>query len=127
MTNRPAHCLKSTQSKRYARTGQYRRCGAEPVAVAERNGNEIWVVNHLSDSVSGGGLARVAYKILQVGDRPRDVCLPGPIATVLCDCSVSRLNHFNLTSASPPQPGQGRAEFGLLMQRISTTVLTAIR
>src|SRR5215218_5774001 len=32
--------------------------GLEPVAVAARNDNEIWVVNHLSDSVSVVELAR---------------------------------------------------------------------
>src|SRR5215210_7784895 len=47
--------------------------GLEPVAVAARNDNEVWVVNHLSDSVSvvelaqGGNSGRVVRTLL-VGD-----------------------------------------------------------
>ncbi|WP_427551566.1 YncE family protein [Methylomonas sp. MS20] len=51
--------------------------GLEPVALAVRNDKEVWVVNHLSDSISivslddnGGG--RVT-RTLQVGDEPRDI------------------------------------------------------
>src|SRR5262245_43790786 len=49
--------------------------GMEPVAVAARTNTEVWVVNHLSDSVSIVDLAstppRVARTLL-VGDEPRD-------------------------------------------------------
>lgn len=55
--------------------------GQEPVAVAVRNDNEVWVVNHLSDSVSvvrlDGAAPRVANTIL-VGDEPRDIVFAGP-------------------------------------------------
>jgi 6-phosphogluconolactonase (cycloisomerase 2 family) len=56
--------------------------GLEPVAVAVRTPNEVWVVNHLSDSVSivtvdGDGEARVAQTLL-VGDEPRDIVFAGP-------------------------------------------------
>ncbi len=57
--------------------------GLEPVAVAARNDNEIWVVNHLSDSVSvvaltqGGHSGRVVRTLL-VGDEPRDIVFGGP-------------------------------------------------
>ena len=56
--------------------------GLEPVAVAARNDNEIWVVNHLSDSVSvvtlspGGNSGRVVRTLL-VGDEPRDIVFGG--------------------------------------------------
>ncbi len=56
--------------------------GLEPVAVAARNENEIWVVNHLSDSVSiveltqGGHNGRVVRTLL-VGDEPRDIVFGG--------------------------------------------------
>jgi DNA-binding beta-propeller fold protein YncE len=56
--------------------------GLEPVAVAARNENEIWVVNHLSDSVSvveltqGGHSGRVVRTLL-VGDEPRDIVFGG--------------------------------------------------
>jgi DNA-binding beta-propeller fold protein YncE len=56
--------------------------GLEPVAVAARNDKEIWVVNHLSDSVSvvtlapDGKSGRVVRTLL-VGDEPRDIVFGG--------------------------------------------------
>ena len=55
--------------------------GLEPVAVAARTNAEVWVVNHLSDSVSIVDLstspARVVRTLL-VGDEPRDLVFAGP-------------------------------------------------
>jgi YVTN family beta-propeller protein len=55
--------------------------GLEPIAVAARNDAEVWVVNHLSDSVSVVDVAsdppRVVRTLL-VGDEPRDVVFAGP-------------------------------------------------
>jgi DNA-binding beta-propeller fold protein YncE len=57
--------------------------GLEPVAVAARSATEVWVVNHLSDSVSvvaldpGGHTGRVVRTLL-VGDEPRDIVFGGP-------------------------------------------------
>ena len=54
--------------------------GLEPVAIAARNEHEIWVVNHLSDSVSivevGASPPRVVRTLL-VGDEPRDIVFAG--------------------------------------------------
>lgn len=54
--------------------------GLEPVAVAARSDNEVWVVNHVSDSVSivrvDGSRARVVRTLL-VGDEPRDIVFAG--------------------------------------------------
>jgi DNA-binding beta-propeller fold protein YncE len=53
--------------------------GLEPVAVAARDDSEVWVVNHLSDSVSVvslTGTPRVVRTLL-VGDEPRDVVFAG--------------------------------------------------
>ncbi len=55
--------------------------GMEPVAVAVRPGtSEVWVVNHLSDSVSivdvGTAPPRVVRTLL-VGDEPRDIVFAG--------------------------------------------------
>ncbi len=48
--------------------------GLEPVSVAERSEGEIWVVNHLSDSVSVVNLQLgVVVETIQVGDRPGDI------------------------------------------------------
>jgi DNA-binding beta-propeller fold protein YncE len=57
--------------------------GLEPVAVALRDDRRIWVVNHLSDSVSvvdyddALGAGRVV-RTLAVGDEPRDIVFAGP-------------------------------------------------
>jgi YVTN family beta-propeller protein len=55
--------------------------GLRPVALALR-GNEVWVVNHLSDSVSVVDIGdpsrpRVTHT-LQVGDEPRGIVVAGP-------------------------------------------------
>jgi DNA-binding beta-propeller fold protein YncE len=57
--------------------------GLEPVAVAMKNENEAWVVNHVSDSVSivnigPLGLGSRVVKTLLVGDEPRDIVFAGP-------------------------------------------------
>jgi YVTN family beta-propeller protein len=54
--------------------------GLEPIAVAARSNSEVWVVNHLSDSVSivdvGTSPPRVVRTLL-VGDEPRDIVFAG--------------------------------------------------
>jgi DNA-binding beta-propeller fold protein YncE len=80
VVNAPANCLEV-----YAVEGDTLRLtstiavGLEPVAVAERADNEVWVVNHLSDSVSVvrlDGTPRVLRTLL-VGDEPRDIVFAG--------------------------------------------------
>jgi DNA-binding beta-propeller fold protein YncE len=53
--------------------------GLEPVAVAARTNGEIWVVNHLSDSVSIVSTAGTPHVVrtLLVGDEPRDIVFAG--------------------------------------------------
>lgn len=54
--------------------------GLDPVAVAVKSATEIWVVNHLSDSISiidlSGNHPRVKQTLL-VGDEPRDIVFAG--------------------------------------------------
>jgi DNA-binding beta-propeller fold protein YncE len=57
--------------------------GLEPVAVAARSEREVWVVNHLSDSVSvvaldGDADSGRVVRTLLVGDEPRDLVFAGP-------------------------------------------------
>lgn len=55
--------------------------GLEPVAVAAPDNGEVWVVNHLSDSVSVIDLSDEMPQVvrtLQVGDEPRDIVFAGP-------------------------------------------------
>jgi DNA-binding beta-propeller fold protein YncE len=55
--------------------------GLEPVAVAARSDGEVWVVNHLSDSISVVDVsvpeAAHVVQTLQVGDEPRDIVFAG--------------------------------------------------
>ncbi len=53
--------------------------GMEPVSVAARTNTEVWVVNHLSDSVSIVDLSGVPQvtRTLLVGDEPRDIVFAG--------------------------------------------------
>jgi len=56
--------------------------GLEPVAVAARSDDEVWVVNHLSDSVSVVELSHdgrdgAVVRTLLVGDEPRDIVFAG--------------------------------------------------
>jgi DNA-binding beta-propeller fold protein YncE len=55
--------------------------GMEPVAVAARTDDEVWVVNHLSDSVSVVDVASSPPRVVRtllVGDEPRDIVFAGP-------------------------------------------------
>src|SRR5262245_27237046 len=54
--------------------------GMEPVAVAARSASEVWVVNHLSDSVSIVDVAASPPRVVRtllVGDEPRDIVFAG--------------------------------------------------
>jgi len=54
--------------------------GLEPIAVAARSNTEVWVVNHLSDSVSivdAGATPPHVVRTLLVGDEPRDIVFGG--------------------------------------------------
>jgi DNA-binding beta-propeller fold protein YncE len=56
--------------------------GLEPVAVAARDNGEVWVVNHLSDSISIVDASNIhqarVVRTLLVGDEPRDIVFAGP-------------------------------------------------
>ena len=55
--------------------------GLEPVAVALRNDNEVWVVNYLSDSITIVDVSLMPPRVtrtLLVGDEPADIVFAGP-------------------------------------------------
>ena len=55
--------------------------GLEPVAVAAATTGEVWVVNHLSDSVSIVDVSATPPRVVRtllVGDEPRDIVFAGP-------------------------------------------------
>jgi hypothetical protein len=96
--------------------------GMEPVAVAARSNTEVWVVNHLSDSISIVDLtstpARVARTLL-VGDEPRDIVFAGTGGNRAFITTAHRGQHrthasiSGVTGAGDPQlttQGVGRAD-----------------
>ena len=91
--------------------------GMEPVAVAARNNNEIWVVNHLSDSISiidvSASPARV-IKTLLVGDEPADIVFAGSGGNRAFITTAHRGQNSPYTDPSNPgeliTPGIGRAD-----------------
>lgn len=87
--------------------------GLEPVAVAVRNENEIWVVNHLSDSVSVIDVHESEHprvtRTLLVGDEPRDLLFAGKKH----DRAFITTAHRGQNNPNDPQlttPGIGRAD-----------------
>jgi DNA-binding beta-propeller fold protein YncE len=87
--------------------------GLEPVAVAARPNGDVWVVNHLSDSVSVVtidplGVPHVTATLL-VGDEPRDIVFAGPNASRAFVTTA----HRGQSSPDDPDlfnPASGRAD-----------------
>ena len=99
--------------------------GMEPVAVAARTNDEVWVVNHLSDSVSIvdlSGAVPVVERTLLVGDEPRDIVFAGTGGNRAFITTAHRGQHrthssiagvFDPTNPADPElttPGVGRAD-----------------
>jgi YVTN family beta-propeller protein len=96
--------------------------GMEPVAVAPRSNSEVWVVNHLSDSVSVVDVSSVPPRVtrtLIVGDEPRDIVFAGTggnrafISTAHRGQQRSDASISGVTGAGDPQlttQGIGRAD-----------------
>lgn len=84
--------------------------GMEPVSLAVRNDNEVWVVNSVSDSVSIVNLAtKRVKKTLLVGDEPMDIVFAGPGNSRAFITTA----HRGQNSPVDPQlttPGVGRAD-----------------
>ncbi len=96
--------------------------GMEPVSVAARTNDEVWVVNHLSDSVSivdVSGATPVVVRTLLVGDEPRDIVFAGTGGNRAFITTAHRGQHrthtsiSGVTGAGDPQlttEGVGRAD-----------------
>jgi 6-phosphogluconolactonase (cycloisomerase 2 family) len=87
--------------------------GLEPVAVAARSDGEVWVVNHLSDSVSVVDVSDperpLVVNTLLVGDEPRDIVFAG----AKHDRAFITTAHRGQNSPDDPDlftPGVGRAD-----------------
>jgi DNA-binding beta-propeller fold protein YncE len=87
--------------------------GLEPISVAARTDSELWVVNHLSDSISivnvGRNEPNRVTRTLLVGDEPRDIVFAGPQKRRAFITTA----HRGQNSPIDPQlttPGIGRAD-----------------
>lgn len=91
--------------------------GLEPVSVAARNNNEVWVVNWLSDSVSIVDLATASVvRTMDVGDEPTDVIFAGSSkemafvcvsggGSLLTGTSIANLGRGQIKVFDPTNPG----------------------
>ena len=87
--------------------------GLEPVAVAFRDNDEVWVVNHLSDSVSVVSLGEQprVERTLQVGDEPRDIVFAGENGNrAFITATYRGQNHPSFQKDDLLRPGLGRAD-----------------
>src|SRR5438874_8476598 len=87
--------------------------GLEPVAVAARTNGEVWVVNHLSDSVSivdvSSNPPRVVRTLL-VGDEPRDIVFAGTGGNRAFVTTAHRGQNSGVPLADFTTEGIGRAD-----------------
>ncbi len=87
--------------------------GLEPVAVAALSNTEVWVVNHLSDSVSIVDVSdpdtAVVTRTLLVGDEPRDIVFAGT-GTVRAYITTAHRGQNIDFDPEFTTPGVGRAD-----------------
>src|SRR5262249_14158864 len=86
--------------------------GLEPVAIAARTDSEVWVVNHLSDSISivtvDPAPPRVTRTLL-VGDEPRDIVFAAG-GTRAFVTAAHRGQNSGVPVSDLTTPGIGRAD-----------------
>ena len=86
--------------------------GLEPVAVAAPSNDEVWVVNHLSDSISIVDVAsspRQVTRTLLVGDEPRDIVVANGTAGRRIYVTTARRGQNSPVAPLLTTPGIGRA------------------
>ena len=85
--------------------------GLEPIAVAARSNSEVWVVNHLSDSISIVDVSAAPPRVvrtLDTCDEPRDIVFAGPGGN-RAFITTARRGQNCPSVADPTLPGLGRA------------------
>ena len=99
------------------------RLGLRPIALTLRNPQELWVANHLSDSISqvdvSDPMRPRVMRSFQVGDEPRGIVAAGPDRRWVMVATARRGNSL--------KPGIGRAQvwvFDTLRLDAPPTILT---
>lgn len=78
--------------------------GVEPVSVRARDANEVWVVNHVSDSVSVVDLDAMQVRAtILTGDEPADVVFAGsPVRAFISASQANRIEVVSPTNLLAP-------------------------
>ena len=88
--------------------------GIEPVAIAVAPDNKVWVVNHVSDSISVIDASKLnnmrVVRTLLVGDEPRDIVFAGPGKTRAFITTAHRGQNSPVSLSEFTTPGIGRAD-----------------
>ncbi|MEZ4330960.1 MAG: thrombospondin type 3 repeat-containing protein [Myxococcota bacterium] len=87
--------------------------GLEPVAVAARSDDEVWVVNQLSDSISIVDVAAKTPQVVRtllVGDEPSDIVFAGPDGQRAFVTAAHRGQNAPVVDGDYDLPGVGRAD-----------------
>jgi len=87
--------------------------GLEPVSVAARTDSEVWVVNHLSDSVSIVDVTTTPPRVIRtllVGDEPRDILFAGAAGDRAFITTAHRGQNRPAFDPQLTTPGVGRAD-----------------
>src|SRR5690242_1369127 len=87
--------------------------GLEPVAVAARTNGEVWVVNHLSDSVSVIDVSSTPPRVVRtllVGDEPRDIVFAGTGGNRAFITTAHRGQNSGVPPTDLTTAGLGRAD-----------------
>ena len=83
--------------------------GLEPVTVAARTNDEVWVVNQLSDSVSIVDVpSRRVVRTLLVGDEPRDIVFAGAAKGRAFITTAHRGQNMRVALLARPRVANGR-------------------
>jgi YVTN family beta-propeller protein len=88
--------------------------GMEPVAVAALSNSTVYVVNHLSDSVSVvdvGSSPAAVVRTLLVGDEPRDIVFAGTGGTSRAFVTTARRGQHRTHASIAGVPGAGDPDF----------------
>jgi len=114
VANTPANCLEIFQvADQQLQLESSVMVGLEPVAVAFNGSDEVWVVNHLSDSVSIVSLSATPTVVatLQVGDEPRDIVFAGESQSrAFISAAFRGQNHPTFVIDDLYRAGAGRAD-----------------
>ncbi len=77
--------------------------GMDPVTVRARSNNEVWVVNHISDSISIVDLSRqTVIRTLSTDNEPADVVFAGSNKAFVTASEANSINVFDLNDLNVP-------------------------